>query len=144
MSALRAAALVRTLRETQAISDDMSARHIAVLAMSTLGVAPLRSVGAIAETLGVPKSSVSRCADALQANSLLRRVTDRDDRRVVYLEATPGGRERAERLMNGATPPAVRVVLAAWRDTRGPVPMAPLGDPMIAAMQQLEQEMGTA
>jgi hypothetical protein len=46
--------------------------------------------------------------------------------------------------MNGATPPAVTAVLAAWRDTRGPAPMAPLGDPMIAAMQQLEQEMGTA
>jgi DNA-binding MarR family transcriptional regulator len=109
----RAAALVRGLQAAFAIRDDMSARQVAVLALATVPPPELRKVGAIAEVMGVSRSTISRAADALQSHALLRRVPDRDDRRVVFLEATAAGRDRIALITEALAPQAQQLGDAA-------------------------------
>lgn len=52
----------------------------------------------LADRLRLQKSTVSRLVDQLQADGLVRRTANPDDRRSVLLELTASGRRRAERL----------------------------------------------
>lgn len=95
----RAAEQVRALREAGLLRGEMTFRQLAGLQLATLPVETLRTVRAMADALGVPKPAVTRAADALQAEGLLTRRINRFDRREIFLDATPRGRDRAAEIL---------------------------------------------
>lgn len=86
--------LLRTLRE----ADDESRYSSAKLsALSVLVFAGPRTVGELARTERVTAPSMSVLVRDMEADGLVRRRRDQDDRRVVHLRATARGRRELER-----------------------------------------------
>ncbi len=56
------------------------------------GAADPLTLGGIAENVGCVRSNVTQLVDRLEAEGLVRRVADPNDRRVVRAELTPAGR----------------------------------------------------
>ena len=61
---------------------------------------PLRT---LAEHCACVRSNITQLMDRLEAEGLVKRVDDPDDRRSVYAEITDQGRERLKTLWQGAT-----------------------------------------
>ena len=63
---------------------------LVLLTFSRAGSLPLSKIG---ERLMVPPTSVTNAIDRLEAQGLVRRVADRDDRRRTLAELTPAGKD---------------------------------------------------
>jgi DNA-binding MarR family transcriptional regulator len=93
------AGLVKALRDGGLLEGrELSVRQVATLAVSALPPPKLREVRVIAETLGAPRSAISRAADVLEALDLVRREVDRHDRRIVRLTVTLAGEAKLRSL----------------------------------------------
>jgi DNA-binding MarR family transcriptional regulator len=62
-------------------------------ALSALARRGPLAMGALAADLGLSVSTLTRTVDALVARSLVRRIPDPEDRRVLRVELTPRGRK---------------------------------------------------
>ena len=94
-----ASALVRSMREAGLLAGfSLSAREIAVLALSGLAPKEMREVRSMSLSTGIPKPSVTRTIDALEGAGLVRRRAQPSDRRVIYIEITEAGLTRLQRL----------------------------------------------
>lgn len=80
--------LVRRLRQESATGLPLSSLS-ALAAINARG--PL-SLGALAEIEGVTPPAVTRIAQRLEKDGLVDRMTDPDDKRIKYVEATDAGR----------------------------------------------------
>ena len=74
----------------------VSPRHIQVLISLSRGP---RSVGRIAETLGVSRPAATQLVDRLVEHGMIERLHDPADRRVVLVDYAPGMHEVARRIM---------------------------------------------
>lgn len=97
--------LVRTLSAAKLLAEDeqLSARQIAVLALSCHPDEARREVRAIANACGINRPAVSRAADRLAVLGLVRRRILPRDLRICTINATDKGRERAALLAPIAT-----------------------------------------
>ena len=82
---------VQSATEEAAAALGMSAADLN--ALYEVGVHGPVLAGAFAQLLGVQQSSVTAIADRLEAAGLLQRQRDEQDRRRIWLSATPRGRE---------------------------------------------------
>jgi DNA-binding MarR family transcriptional regulator len=85
------------LRSLEEVGEGLSLpKFRMLLTLSELGGAPS---GRVAEQLGVGASSVTRMADRLIAEGLVRRAEDARSRRIVALELTVAGHAVVERVL---------------------------------------------
>lgn len=68
-----------------------------VVALSAVADAGSLRLGALADLLGTTDATASRTVDFLEANGLVRRERDADDRRGVHVAITDGGRAEIEK-----------------------------------------------
>lgn len=89
--------LARVLRPTEAtLAADLTPTRVAVL-LNTVRNGPIR-LAEVAEQEGLNPTLLSRTVANLAADGLVSRVADESDRRSAWLDATPAGRELAERI----------------------------------------------
>jgi DNA-binding MarR family transcriptional regulator len=101
--------LSRRLRQTEAgLSADLTPTRVAVL-LNTVRNGPIR-LSAVAEQEGLNPTLLSRTVANLAQDGLVTRTADEADRRSAWLDATPAGRELAERIRAQRTH-AVQVAL---------------------------------
>lgn len=102
--------LSRVLRPTQASLDaNLTPTRVAVL-LHTVRRGPIR-LAEVAEQEGLNPTLLSRTVAHLAQDGLVTRTADETDRRSAWLDATPAGRELAERIRAQRTH-AVEVALA--------------------------------
>lgn len=80
------------------VNTQLSAGHVQVLIALEKGP---RSVGALAEAVGVSRPAASQLVDRLAEHGIVERRHDPEDRRVVLVEYAPGMRNIAHRMMEG-------------------------------------------
>jgi DNA-binding MarR family transcriptional regulator len=68
------------------------------------------SAGALAESLGIRKSSLSKLLNGLEEKGLVDRALDPDDRRMERLTLTPAGSDLVERVHTRATDIAMEML----------------------------------
>lgn len=102
MTAVHGLALVRALREGDWLDEAATVRDLALLVLVREAPKPARTVGRLAEALGIGRAAVSRSAESLRRHGLLTRVVDREDHRRVFLEATEDGRAKVDALLDRA------------------------------------------
>ncbi|HEX3616809.1 MAG TPA: MarR family transcriptional regulator [Solirubrobacteraceae bacterium] len=101
--------LSRRLRPTEAgLAADLTPTRVAVL-LNTVRNAPIR-LAEVAEQEGLNPTLLSRTVANLAQDGLVTRTADEADRRSAWLDATPAGRELAERIRAQRTH-AVQVAL---------------------------------
>lgn len=129
--------LARVLRPTQAGLDaDLTPTRVAVL-LTTIRNGPIR-LSEVAEQEGLNPTLLSRTVANLAQDGLITRTADEHDRRSAWLDATPAGRELAERIRAQRTH-AVQVALAELtREDRELVEAA------LPALEQLAQHLHQA
>jgi DNA-binding MarR family transcriptional regulator len=89
--------LARVLRSTEAsLAADLTPTRVAVL-LNTVRNGPVR-LSEVAEQEGLNPTLLSRTVATLAQDGLLTRTADASDRRSAWLDATPAGRELAERI----------------------------------------------
>ena len=79
--------LVRRLRQESATGLPLSA----LSALAVIDVRGPMSLGTLAEIEGVTPPTVTRIAKRLEADGLVERTTDVDDKRIKYVTTTPSG-----------------------------------------------------
>ena len=92
-SLLKAAHALEDKLETTLASVGLSSPKYSVLHALVASKEPI-ALGELAEKLSCVKSNATQMVDRLEADGLVRRVPDADDRRLVKAEVTPKGRER--------------------------------------------------
>jgi DNA-binding MarR family transcriptional regulator len=101
--------LARRLRPTKAgLAADLTPTRVAVL-LNTVRNGPIR-LAEVAEQEGLNPTLLSRTVANLADDGLVTRTADEADRRSAWLDATPAGRELAERIRAQRTQ-AVQVAL---------------------------------
>lgn len=101
--------LARRLRPTEAgFAADLTPTRVAVL-LNTVRNGPIR-LAEVAEQEGLNPTLLSRTVANLAQDGLIARTADETDRRSAWLDATPAGRELAERIRSQRTH-AVQVAL---------------------------------
>jgi DNA-binding MarR family transcriptional regulator len=101
--------LARLLRPTKAgLAADLTPTRVAVL-LNTVRNGPIR-LAEVAEQEGLNPTLLSRTVANLADDGLVTRTADEADRRSAWLDATPAGRELAERIRAQRTQ-AVQVAL---------------------------------
>jgi DNA-binding MarR family transcriptional regulator len=101
--------LARRLRPTKAgLAADLTPTRVAVL-LNTVRNGPIR-LAEVAEQEGLNPTLLSRTVANLAEAGLVTRIADETDRRSAWLDATPAGRELAERIRAQRTQ-AVQVAL---------------------------------
>jgi DNA-binding MarR family transcriptional regulator len=89
--------LARRLRPTKAgLAADLTPTRVAVL-LNTVRNGPIR-LAEVAEQEGLNPTLLSRTVANLAQDGLVTRTADETDRRSAWLDATPAGRELAERI----------------------------------------------
>ena len=89
--------LARRLRPTEAgLAADLTPTRVAVL-LNTVRNGPIR-LSEVAEQEGLNPTLLSRTVANLAHDGLVIRTADEADRRSAWLDATPAGRELAERI----------------------------------------------
>jgi DNA-binding MarR family transcriptional regulator len=89
--------LARRLRPTEAgLAADLTPTRVAVL-LNTVRNGPIK-LAEVAEQEGLNPTLLSRTVANLAQDGLVSRTTDEHDRRAAWLDATPAGRELAERI----------------------------------------------
>ncbi len=89
--------LSRVLRPTEAsLSADLTPTRVAVL-LNTVRNGPIR-LSEVAEQEGLNPTLLSRTVAHLAQDGLVTRTPDETDRRAAWLDATPAGRDLAERI----------------------------------------------
>jgi DNA-binding MarR family transcriptional regulator len=102
--------LSRVLRPTEAsFAANLTPTRVAVL-LYTVRNGPIR-LSEVAEQEGLNPTLLSRTVAHLAQDGLISRTADQSDRRSAWLDATPAGRELAERIRAERTR-AVEVALA--------------------------------
>ena len=102
--------LARVLRPTEAsLAADLTPTRVAVL-LNTVRNGPIR-LSEVAEQEGLNPTLLSRTVANLAQDGLVTRTADEADRRSAWLDATPAGRELAERIRAERTQ-AVEVALS--------------------------------
>jgi DNA-binding MarR family transcriptional regulator len=102
--------LARVLRATEAsLAADLTPTRVAVL-LNTVRNGPIR-LSEVAEQEGLNPTLLSRTVAHLAQDGLVTRTADEADRRSAWLDATPAGRELAERIRAERTR-AVEVALS--------------------------------
>jgi DNA-binding MarR family transcriptional regulator len=102
--------LSRVLRPTEAsLAANLTPTRVAVL-LNTVRNGPIR-LSEVAEQEGLNPTLLSRTVANLAQDGLVSRTADQSDRRSAWLDATPAGRELAERIRAERTR-AVEVALA--------------------------------
>jgi DNA-binding MarR family transcriptional regulator len=97
-------AVMYLVRDQDARDRDFTVRQIAILLL--LHKQGQGTVRGLAAGMKIPKPSVTRSANALEASQLIRRKPDPADRRSVLLVLRPDGRRFVERLLSAtATAP---------------------------------------
>lgn len=86
---LSATRLVRRLRQ----ESDTGLPLSSLSALAVINVRGPLSLGALAEIEGVTPPTVTRIAKRLERDGLVERSTDRDDKRIKYVQVTDDGRE---------------------------------------------------
>ncbi|HET9093520.1 MAG TPA: MarR family transcriptional regulator [Solirubrobacteraceae bacterium] len=121
--------LARRLRPTEAsLAADLTPTRVAVL-LNTVRNGPVR-LAEVAEQEGLNPTLLSRTVAHLAQDGLVERTLDATDRRSAWLDATPAGRELAQRIRAERTR-AVQVALAE---------LAPVDRDLVeAALPALEQ-----
>src|ERR1700722_5226476 len=95
--------LSRRLRPTEAgFAADLTPTRVAVL-LNTVRNGPIR-LAEVAEQEGLNPTLLSRTVANLAHDGLVTRTADEADRRSAWLEATPAGRDLAERIRGQRTP----------------------------------------
>jgi DNA-binding MarR family transcriptional regulator len=101
--------LARLLRPTKAgLAADLTPTRVAVL-LNTVRNGPIR-LAEVAEQEGLNPTLLSRTVANLADDGLVTRTADEADRRSAWLDATPAGRELAERIRAQRTQ-AVQIAL---------------------------------
>jgi DNA-binding MarR family transcriptional regulator len=126
--------LSRRLRPTEAgLAADLTPTRVAVL-LNTVRNGPIR-LADVAEQEGLNPTLLSRTVANLAQDGLVTRTADAADRRSAWLDATPAGRELAERIRAQRTH-AVQVALEQLSPAdRGLVEAA------VPALEQLAQRL---
>ena len=94
--------LARRLRPTEAgLAADLTPTRIAVL-LNTVRNGPIR-LADVAEQEGLNPTLLSRTVANLAQDGLVTRTADETDRRSAWLNATPAGRELADRIRTQRT-----------------------------------------
>jgi DNA-binding MarR family transcriptional regulator len=126
--------LSRRLRPTEAVlAADLTPTRVTVL-LNTVRNGPIR-LAEVAEQEGLNPTLLSRTVANLAQDGLVTRTADQSDRRTAWLDATPAGRELAERIRAQRTH-AVQVALAELSpEDRGLVEAA------LPALEQLAQHL---
>jgi DNA-binding MarR family transcriptional regulator len=89
--------LARVLRSNEAtLAADLTPTRVAVL-LNTVRNGPIR-LSEVAEQEGLNPTLLSRTVANLAQDGLVTRTADEADRRSAWLDATPAGRELAERI----------------------------------------------
>lgn len=89
--------LARVLRSTEAtLAANLTPTRVAVL-LNTVRNGPIR-LSEVAEQEGLNPTLLSRTVANLAQDGLVTRTADESDRRSAWLDATPAGRELAERI----------------------------------------------
>lgn len=102
--------LARVLRATEAsLAADLTPTRVAVL-LNTVRNGPIR-LSDVAEQEGLNPTLLSRTVAHLAQDGLVTRTADEADRRSAWLDATPAGRDLAERIRAERTR-AVEVALS--------------------------------
>lgn len=102
--------LARRLRPTEAVlAADLTPTRVTVL-LNTVRNGPIR-LAEVAEQEGLNPTLLSRTVANLARDGLVTRTADPSDRRSAWLDATPAGRELAERIRAERTH-AVQAALA--------------------------------
>jgi DNA-binding MarR family transcriptional regulator len=102
--------LARRLRPTEAVrAAGLTPTRVSVL-LNTVRNGPIR-LAEVAEQEGLNPTLLSRTVAHLAQDGLVTRTADETDRRSAWLDATPAGRELAERIRAQRTH-AVQVALA--------------------------------
>jgi DNA-binding MarR family transcriptional regulator len=102
--------LARRLRPTEAmLAASLTPTRVSVL-LNTVRNGPIR-LADVAEQEGLNPTLLSRTVAHLAQDGLVTRTADESDRRSAWLEATPAGRELAERIRAERTH-AVQAALA--------------------------------
>ncbi|HWE60005.1 MAG TPA: MarR family transcriptional regulator [Solirubrobacteraceae bacterium] len=101
--------LARRLRPTEAVlAANLTPTRVSVL-LNTVRNGPIR-LAEVAEQEGLNPTLLSRTVAHLAQDGLVTRTADQSDRRSAWLDATPAGRELAERIRAQRTH-AVQVAL---------------------------------
>jgi DNA-binding MarR family transcriptional regulator len=126
--------LSRRLRPTEAsLAADLTPTRVVVL-LNTVRSGPIR-LADVAEQEGLNPTLLSRTVANLAQDGLVTRTADEADRRSAWLDATPAGRELAERIRAQRTH-AVQVALEELSpEDRGLVEAA------LPALEQLAQRL---
>lgn len=126
--------LARRLRPTEAVlAAGLTPTRVSVL-LNTVRNGPIR-LAEVAEHEGLNPTLLSRTVAHLAQDGLVTRIADEDDRRSAWLEATPAGRELAERIREQRTH-AVEAALAEL-----PSKQRGLVEAAIPALEQLAAQL---
>jgi DNA-binding MarR family transcriptional regulator len=126
--------LSRRLRPTEAVlAANLTPTRVSVL-LNTVRNGPIR-LAEVAEQEGLNPTLLSRTVAHLAEDGLVTRTADQSDRRSAWLDATPAGRELAERIRAQRTH-AVQVALQelSARDRE-------LVEAALPALEQLAQHL---
>jgi DNA-binding MarR family transcriptional regulator len=93
LSLLKVAHALEDKVEAALAAAGLSGPKLAVLGVLVAAKEPL-ALGELADRLSCVKSNATQMVDRLEADGLVRRIGDPDDRRSVRAEVTPRGRER--------------------------------------------------
>lgn len=130
--------LARRLRPTEAsLAADLTPTRVAVL-LNTVRNGPIR-LAEVAEQEGLNPTLLSRTVANLAQAGLVTRSADASDRRSAWLDATPAGRDLAERIRAQRTQ-ALQVALAALAGEERELVEAAL--PALEALAQRLREGG--
>ncbi len=108
----RAERLVESRMDAALETRGLSIAKLGVLRVLVQAGEPL-PLGQVAERLACVKSNVTQLIDRLEADGLVRRVPDHDDRRSLRAAITPEGQRRYE-LGKQAEATVERELLATW------------------------------
>ncbi len=89
-------------------SLDLSATRLFTLQQLARASEPV-SPGGLAECMAFAKSNATQLVDSLEANHLVRRVPDPDDRRCTHLALTAEGHERSQAALEALRPLAEKI-----------------------------------
>ena len=122
-------ARTRTILTEVSSSESTPSRAMVVIVLRKHGLMPM---GSVAMYVGLPKSNVTAIVDDLEAEGLLRRMRDADDRRVTNVELTAKGKALCAREYD-----AYERAVAAVFDTLDPSERGP----MLSALERMTERL---
>src|SRR5579875_3711768 len=126
--------LARVLRPTEAsVAADLTPTRVAVL-LNTVRNGPIR-LSEVAEQEGLNPTLLSRTVANLAQDGLVTRTADETDRRSAWLDATPAGRELAERIRAQRTHAVERALAELPAEDRTQIEAA------LPALEQLAEHL---